>query len=86
MSKRAIRRHHQYRILAKARFILRIQDWDVFLDSVERFEQIAYLRANNFVVCSCYGCGNPRRHFGHRTIQERRAGSKYAAIRDYDQD
>lgn len=24
-------------------------------------------------VCSCYMCGNPRRWFGERTIQERRA-------------
>lgn len=22
-------------------------------------------------VCSCWMCGNPRRHFGERTIQER---------------
>lgn len=24
-------------------------------------------------ACSCWMCGNPRRHFGERTIQERRA-------------
>ncbi len=24
-------------------------------------------------VCSCPMCGNPRKHFGERTIQERRA-------------
>lgn len=23
--------------------------------------------------CSCWMCGNPRRHFGEKTIQERRA-------------
>jgi hypothetical protein len=23
--------------------------------------------------CSCSACGNPRRHFGERTMQERRA-------------
>lgn len=26
-------------------------------------------------ACSCWMCGNPRRHFGERTIQERRAMS-----------
>lgn len=26
-------------------------------------------------VCSCWMCGNPRRHFGEQTIQERRAVS-----------
>jgi hypothetical protein len=24
-------------------------------------------------ACSCVSCGNPRRHFGERTLQERRA-------------
>lgn len=82
MSKRAIRRHHQDRILDKTRNLLRIQDWVVICDSVEEFDQIAYRRANNYVVCSCYGCGNPRRHFGYLTRQEIKAGSLYAAIRE----
>jgi len=24
-------------------------------------------------ICSCWMCGNPRRYFGDRTVQERRA-------------
>ena len=29
--------------------------------------------ANHLAICSCPICGNPRRHFGQRTIQEIRA-------------
>jgi len=29
--------------------------------------------ANHLATCSCYACGNPRRHFGELTMQERRA-------------
>ena len=29
------------------------------------------------VPCSCGMCGNPRRHFGERTIQERKADYEY---------
>jgi len=30
-------------------------------------------RVNNLSSCSCPGCGNARRHFGEKTLQERRA-------------
>lgn len=45
---------------------------------------MAYLRANNFVVCSCYGCGNPRRHFGLLTRQEIKAGDLKSAVREFE--
>lgn len=32
--------------------------------------------ADNLTVCSCLGCGNPRRHFGEPSIQERRAAGE----------
>jgi len=38
----------------------------------EFLDQVASLRADNFSVCSCGLCGNPRRR-GHVTMQERRA-------------
>lgn len=28
--------------------------------------------ANHLQCCSCYGCGNPRRHTGELTLAERR--------------
>lgn len=30
--------------------------------------------ANHLACCSCFACGNPRRHTGQRSMQERRAG------------
>lgn len=39
------------------------------------------ISAAHGTLCSCYMCGNPRRHFGELTIQERRADS--AALKDY---
>ena len=30
--------------------------------------------ADHLAACSCYACGNPRRHFNEPTMQERRAG------------
>jgi len=32
--------------------------------------------ADHLAVCSCMGCGNPRRHFEGETIQERKARLK----------
>lgn len=32
----------------------------------------AVKHADYMAVCSCDMCGNPRRHFGKRTLQERR--------------
>ncbi len=34
-------------------------------------EFVGYM-ADNMAVCSNYCCGNPRKHFGELTIQERR--------------
>ena len=34
-------------------------------------EFVGYM-ADNMAVCSNYCCGNPRRHFGELTVQERK--------------
>ena len=47
---------------AKAR---RVRPWD---------KQAA--AANHLKVCSCWMCGNPRRHLGEVTLQERRASQR----------
>ena len=33
----------------------------------------AFKWANHLAGCSCYACGNPRKHFQMQTMQERRA-------------
>ena len=84
MSKRAIRRHH-YQRLKRKRYqwwdicrapapwisaelrpeLCRYQWWDGDIDN----ETAAFL-VNTPTPCSCFACGNPRRHFGEKTRQE----------------
>lgn len=64
---RATRRHHYERMKAKAIRRERMRHMPR-LDP----RRIGLL-ANTPHPCSCYACGNPRRHFGEVTIQEKRA-------------
>jgi hypothetical protein len=57
-TKRAERRHHAGRMKQKAK---RIYNND---------NAVKY--ANHLAVCSCFGCGNPRRHLKESTMQEKR--------------
>lgn len=74
MSKRAIRRHHKSRVRRRTYNLLLLQSWgDEYAVS-----NWGLRRAENFTVCSCPMCGNPRRHgawswrpnWGGRTRQE----------------
>ncbi|MDO5622857.1 MAG: hypothetical protein Q4G24_15520 [Paracoccus sp. (in: a-proteobacteria)] len=55
----ARRRHDAARMKARAR---KIYDYDTKAKL-----------ANHLAVCSCWMCGNPRRHLGEVTMQERKA-------------
>lgn len=69
---RAERRSQQERIRAKMRRY--IASWNHHgKDSPEWVARTAAKMANHGKLCSCYMCGNPRRHFDEPTIQERRA-------------
>jgi hypothetical protein len=65
--KRAERRHHKHRMVDRATSFIR--RWGF---SPKDVRHKAVRLADNCAPCSCEGCGNPRRHTGHRTIQERR--------------
>lgn len=65
---RAERRHHEQRM--KARFYRKQKLSPAWATN----EHNAGLYANHGCDCSCAMCGNPRRHFGERTIQELRKG------------
>ncbi|PWC73436.1 hypothetical protein TSH58_04505 [Azospirillum sp. TSH58] len=58
--KRARRRHDRARMVAKA---ARLRPWAAFPQK----------GADNLASCSCWMCGNPRRHWLEPTMQERRA-------------
>lgn len=63
---RAIRRQHRNRIIRKRYQRVQMGYWYV--------KSSGYLAKNN-TVCSCWMCGNPRKHFGELTRQEKIAES-----------
>lgn len=62
---RALRRHHRERI---ERYVERVL---MRVGFVPREHVCRYISTR--VPCSCWMCGNPRRHFHERTRQERLA-------------
>lgn len=72
MKNRGVRRHHQDRMKqrVKNRFINIYRDtYYKNLPEDELKEAIA-CQAVNRKKCSCYMCGNPRKYFNEKTIQE----------------
>lgn len=65
----AERRHHEQRMKERYRRKERLHP---YWRSDEPAAAGKY--ANHGCNCSCHMCGNPRRHFGERTIQEIRQG------------
>lgn len=61
--KRERRIRDKQRMKAKARMVARVS-WG-YADPARAVKHADYL-----AVCSCDQCGNPRRHFGRRTLQE----------------
>lgn len=72
-NKRVIRRHHRSRLLNKwiKRVTMEFKGSNVDGDIVYINRRARYL-IQTPCPCSCAMCGNSRRHFGERTIQERR--------------
>lgn len=68
---RAERRHHHHRMLGRAREIAHMQGLDDWFTK-EQFEKHIRYIAENRKKCSCYMCGNPRRTFKQKTMQEMR--------------
>ncbi len=66
---RSIRRHHHRRLQERAKWIMAVV-WGY------RAQDVSPRRLGKCVAtrtpCSCWMCGNPRRHHAEVTIQERR--------------
>lgn len=62
---RTERRHHRQRLKNKRRF-----HWgrDLLNDKISANKAI-----DTPCPCSCYACGNPRKYFKQKTMQERKA-------------
>lgn len=57
------------RMKERAKKILRAT-WGEICKDRDWLNRAANRRADNYSVCSCYMCGNPRRIFKEKTIQE----------------
>ena len=76
---RAYRRSQTVKAKKKAKFLMeKIQGWAVMSqDGTKNMDwisprMIGVQASTHSKPCSCMGCGNPRRHFGELTVQERR--------------
>ena len=68
MRTRAERRKHKQRMKKKAEKIVRTEGWT----DEEYIAHRAARIAENRTACSCHMCGNPRRIWGEKTIQEKK--------------
>ena len=68
MQSRALRRHHEHRIKQRVR--------DYYGGYAHHRPRSIGKLAHARQLCSCVMCGNPRRHLGEATMQERRVGER----------
>lgn len=66
---RAERKHHHQRMLDRAKEIARMQNLDEWFNKDE-FEKHIRKLAENRKKCSCYMCGNARKIWKQKTLQE----------------
>ena len=70
MRTRAERRHHEWRMKQKvAKFRWLRDKLDYWPKDTNRIIGIVSKTKH---PCSCYSCGNPRKHFNQKTLQEMR--------------
>lgn len=69
MRTRSERRHHHQRMLNKVKNFSLYQNY--FWSEEEKIEHQKRM-AENRHPCSCHMCGNPRKHFKQKTLQEKR--------------
>lgn len=67
--KRALRRHHLRR-----RELAEIKRWKSCSWDVDHAHRTAKVTRNTRTLCSCYMCGNPRKHWKEKTLQELKNG------------
>lgn len=65
-SSRSLRRHHRQRIRKN-----RSEHLEKDVVYKHSYHKMASMQVNTACVCSCFMCGNPRKFFNEKTIQER---------------
>lgn len=76
MRTRAERRHHHQRMLDRVKNF-RIYDYFFLDDDARKRHQQKVAETRK--PCSCWMCGNPRRYFNEKTMQEKRFDERYAS-------
>ena len=72
---RALRRHYAERMKHRVRWLY--PTWNMYGQRFPNTDpRIVGINARTRKPCSNYCCGNPRKHFGELTKQERRANSR----------
>ena len=69
MRSRSVHRHDEQRVKIR----VRINHGDHAAGDAARTGKVAHASQR----CSCLMCGNPRRHWGFRTLQERRGDDAF---------
>lgn len=69
MSKSAIRRHHLERLLNERKNHFHVAETVIGNDPVVNQHRLK-LAMKTPARCSCWMCGNPRKYFNRRTLQE----------------
>lgn len=72
---RAQRRIDNRRMKSRAVAIFSLRDWDGLANATRNARL-----GDHIQHCSCHMCGNPRKHFGEVTMQEKRQ-----ALREFDE-
>ena len=67
--KRALRRHHYYRRKKQVKQIFK-NTWYIPKNNSTWFNHTVNIMIDTRTPCSCYMCGNPRKHFNKKTRQE----------------
>lgn len=71
-SGKAWRHHDSKRIKNKVSKYLTVK-WQVGSLDKENLIKVIGKRSSCLKKCSCYMCGNPRKHFGQKTIKEKQS-------------
>ena len=70
MRSKAWRRHQEEKKKSKIQKIFNFGNWWSLNDDDSK--RLIGVRAHSPKLCSCWMCGNPRKYFNEKTIQEKR--------------
>jgi len=70
MREKAWRRHQEEKKKSKTQLIFKFGNW--WPPNDNNFKRLIGIRSHSPKLCSCWMCGNPRKYFNEKTVQEKR--------------